>query len=77
MGKLPRGAFCFVFKEEASLSKEEGGGGTWAEVVETFIDLNYFLSTYNKRSLMPSTGDSAVSRTPALLELTFWLGERR
>lgn len=76
MGKLPRGGFCFVFKEEASLSKE-GGGGTWAEVVETFIDLNYFLSAYKEWSLMPSTGDSAVSRAPALLELTFWLGERR
>ena len=77
MGKLPRGGFCFVFKEETSLSKEERDGGTWAEVIETFIHLNCFLSTYNERSLTPGTGDSAVSRAPALLELTFWLGERR
>lgn len=65
----------FLKKRLVSARKKEEG--IWAEEVEAFINLNYFLSTCNTLSLMPGAGDSAVGRAPALLELLFWVGERR
>lgn len=73
-GRFPGECFCFVFKEETSLSKAEKGRSTWAEEVEIFIHLNYFLSSYNELSLMLGTGDSAVCRTPCPPEASILFG---
>lgn len=72
--RFPGEWFCFVFKEETSLSKEEKGRSTWAEVVEMFTHLNYFLSSYNELSLMLGTGDSAVCRAPCPPEVSILFG---
>lgn len=65
-GKASKRRLLFYFKAKTSLSKEEKGGGTWADVLETYIQLNDRFFEH-LQCTEPSAGlwGSVVHRPPA------------